>query len=179
MAKSINLCPLILALLLAAPVFGQQYPIHFVNAFKQAQEKRMAADAVLLENMEDAAEWLSAYRKRHGHMPELGLEQERAIKAIQTYMQKPNPYSVTGIQSDAERKPCALRFVEELSLNEVNRQQWQKQAPSSWRAEPGTITILWNGFDNLLLWGAGADRQPIFDGKSNSYAFAWRRYIPL
>lgn len=36
-----------------------------------------------------------------------------------------------------------------------------------WKAEPGTITILHNGYDLVAVWGADIDGHPVKDAKAN------------
>lgn len=162
-------------LLSALPVHAQQFPLHYVNAFKQAQDKRMAADKKLLDKMEDAADWLTQFRLTNGHFPEMGLEQDKSTSILQSKILLPNPYTVTGVASKEESsKPCPVRFITESGLNQARFQEYQKKAGADWRAEPGTITVLFDPRNAILIWGAGADRQPIFDSKSNQYMIAWR-----
>jgi|AGTN01.1.fsa_nt_gi hypothetical protein len=37
----------------------------------------------------------------------------------------------------------------------------------AWKAEPGTITILHNGYDLAAVWGADIDGHPVKDAKAN------------
>lgn len=37
----------------------------------------------------------------------------------------------------------------------------------NWKAEPGTITILHNGYDLAAVWGADIDGRPVKDAKAN------------
>lgn len=36
-----------------------------------------------------------------------------------------------------------------------------------WKADPGTITILHNGYDLVAIWGADIDGHPVKDAKAN------------
>ena len=162
--------------LLAAPANAQkQYPINFVNAFKQAQDRRQEADNKLIGNMETIAAWLVQFRLKFGHFPEAGVEQDKALHYLQTRIIKPNPYTQTGIASAEESKAlCPLRFICESNLNESKRLEWEKKAPPEWRAEPGSITVFINQQTDLVIWGAGADHLPVVDQKNNRSYLAWR-----
>src|SRR5579883_3117995 len=87
----------------------QQYPIHFVQAFKLAQERRIDADNKLLANMDSICDWLMYYRLKNGHLPEPGTEEDDCMEKLQKLI-KPNPYSETGVQTKADQKPCKIRF---------------------------------------------------------------------
>lgn len=159
----------------AAPVFSQQqHGFNFVAAFNQAQEKRIEADKKLLTKMEDFADILMSFQRKHGHFPEPGTEQDGITSFAQSKLLLPSPYSMTGVQSAAEKsKPCALRYFTDPTLNRSRIKEWQKKTPDDWKAEPGCISVI-NSEKVLLLWGAGADHQPLYDSKNNRYMFAWR-----
>ncbi len=136
----------------------------------------MEADKALLLNMELTADWLVNFKTKKGHFPEPGVEQDRGIVFLQKSILKASPYSSTGVVSSTEAHPCPVRFLNELGLTDSRRQEWQKSPPSSWRGEPGTITII-TGYQNyFLIWGAGADHMPIYDPKDNHYWLVWREF---
>ncbi len=153
----------------------QQHALHFVGAFKQAQDKRIEADKKMLNNMESAADWLVNFKMKYGHFPEPGVEQDNATAFLTKKLFKLSPYSMTGIMSQQEIKACPLRFVSDIGLIDCRREEWQKAPPSSWRAEPGTVTAIL-GDNYLLIWGAGADQLPIYDSKNNKFSLVWREF---
>jgi hypothetical protein len=153
----------------------KQAAINFVNEYKQAQDQRQAADRKIMDNMESVADWLVQFRLKFGHFPQVGVEQDKAIAYLQKKIMKPNPYSVTSVQSAEESKAyCPLNFVHEIGLIDATREAWEKQQPSSWNEQPGTITIIINEYSNAVLWGAGADHLPIRDNKLNKCYLTWR-----
>lgn len=157
------------------PVFAApDNAFNYVAAFKQAQEKRQEADRKLRAAMEDAADWLVGFRLRSGHFPEPGLEQERATAALQKRILGCNPYSATGVPQLSELKPCPIRFVNQSVLGPSQVKDWEKSVPTDWRALPGTVTVIHNNYDYLVLWGASADQLPIFDAKLSKLSLVWR-----
>lgn len=158
----------------AAP---KQNAISFVGEYKQAQDHRQEADKKLIDNMESVGDWLVQFKLKFGHFPEVGVEEQKATDYLQKKLMKSNPYSVTAIQSNAESKAyCPLRFIHDIGLSDPIREAWEKQIPSDWNAEPGTITIIINEYNNAVIWGAGADHLPIRDYKTNRAYFSWRTF---
>lgn len=156
------------------PAFAQKNAIHYVAAYKQAQDQRLEADRKLLTAMEDAADCLLKFRLKEGHFPEPGLEQEQFLSLLQNGALNRNPYSATGVKSQSENKACPVRFLMSAGLNDSKRCQWEKSVPLDWKAEPGTVTVIMDSHNFVLLWGAGAERNPIRNDKSNKYALVWR-----
>lgn len=154
---------------------AQQMPMNYVAAFNQAQEKRIQADKKLLNIMEDVADWLTDFRFRNGSFPEPGVDQDSAIETLRRKLLVPNPYTMTGVASEQEKKaPCQLRFVSYAGLNGQKYNECLKLAPSDWRADPGSITVVYDHTDAIMIWGAGADHMPIYDAKNNKLMLAWR-----
>lgn len=73
----------------------------------------------------------------------------------------PGTTSVNGFKP----APHAVRIkiVSDPSLSFVHADQWRKKMPESWREDPGTISIVHNGYDSCLIWGAGLEGKPVFD----------------
>lgn len=151
----------------------KQYPFHFVAAYDQAQKARLEADNKLFANMKLLEEWLINFKKENGHLPELGSEQNNALADLATYL-NPNPYSQTGIMTANERRICPLKFSVNLTLDKKTSEQWECAAPDSWLAEPGSLAVISNTQDFFLIWGAGADRQPLHDTQSKKYRLVFR-----
>ncbi len=154
----------------------EQYPIHFVYAFRTAQEKRIAADKRLLANMDTICDWLMYYRIKNGHLPEPGAEENEAIEKLQRIIQ-PNPYSATGVQTKESLQPCKLVFKWDNLLNDIKRKEWQSKAPDDWQAEPGTITVIMAHREFVLVWGAGSEHRPIFDDKHKQTYLSWHDFL--
>jgi len=155
----------------------KQLPINFVNQFKQAQDIRSAADKKLIDNMEACADWLIKFRTHLGHFPFVGPEEDKAIAYLQTKLLKPNPYTMTAVASTEEKKAvCPIKFVHDIGLTDVQREAWETKPPQDWKAEPGSITIIVNEYDNLVIWGSSADRNPVIDFKTNKCYLSWRAF---
>jgi hypothetical protein len=175
------LCRVVLFLLVASwlspPCFAQQYAANYVYALKQAQEKRLEADKKLVDFMESLADWLVQFRLKFGHWPEVGVEQDRATKFVREKLLKPNPYCLTGVLSAEESKvSCPVRFVQDQTICDDRRLEWEKTPPSLWKGEPGTITVIYDQYDNIVLWGAGAEHLPVQDCKNNKTFLTWRSF---
>lgn len=154
----------------------EQYPIHFVAAYRIAQEKRIDADKKLLANMDSICDWLMYYRMKNGHLPEPGAEEEKCLEKLQQII-KPNPYSATGLQSTTALKPCKIRFQWDYMLSDAKRKEWQTKAPDEWQAEPGTITVIMAHSEFVLVWAAGAEHRPILDDKHKTTFLSWHDFI--
>lgn len=61
--------------------------------------------------------------------------------------------------SSKDRERLSLVFLSSLSKNDLAA--IRSNPPASWRAEPGTITIIHNGYDLAVFWGASADGRPL------------------
>ena len=57
--------------------------------------------------------------------------------------------------------PTNVKIKVDLALSAILSESYRRAAPSSWRAEPGTITVFHNTEDYYLIWGAGLDGKPL------------------
>lgn len=146
----------------------KQQPFHFVAAYDQAQKARQEADNKLSNNMKRLEDWLARFKNEHNHLPEQGSEQDDAIIELEAYL-NPNPYSQTGIMASRERRACPLRFITDLTLDRKKFGQWENAVPDNWVADPGSLTIISNTIDFFLIWGAGADHQPLRSPETKKY----------
>ncbi|MBY0358941.1 MAG: hypothetical protein K2W82_13130 [Candidatus Obscuribacterales bacterium] len=143
------------------PAFAQyEKATQYLGVFELASKQRLLADTCLLENMKKLSQWLVTYKSEKGHFPEAGSEQEQAQLFLQTYLQA-NPYMPNS--------SFKIRFVDDLGLNQQNCEHWQQISAPSLKAAPGTITVITNNENLLLIWGAGADMRPLVDTKTGKY----------
>lgn len=108
-------------------------------------------------------------RKQIDLLDPLVLErEEQALKIARSLPE--NPYKILTKQSTDEetsQSVARVRFVLEPSLCESNLTDWRKEPPAQWKEIPGTISIVHNGYDYLIVWGASFDGKPVcFDGKT-------------
>lgn len=69
--------------------------------------------------------------------------------------------------SGKDRERLSLVLLSSLSQNDLA--EIRRNPPASWRAEPGTITIIHNGYDLAVFWGASADGRPLRDLETGEY----------
>ncbi|MEZ4543155.1 MAG: hypothetical protein R3C24_04560 [Cyanobacteriota/Melainabacteria group bacterium] len=111
-------------------------------------------------------------RKKIDLLDPLVLErEEQALKIARSL--KENPYKILTKQSTAEQSSesesseTRVKFVLAPSLSESNLTDWRKEPPTQWKETPGTISIVHNGYDFFIVWGASFDGKPVcFDGKT-------------
>ncbi len=178
MKKVLKTVSFVLFLLILSPSVQSappQTPFHFTEAFKLAVKLRQEADDKLFDNMEAIAEWLEYYKQKHGRFPEVGTDQDQAEQFFRRYL-KNNPYSATAVQKREETLPCKVRFEYNSQLNNQLIQQWLTTPPSTWKAEPGTIVVIINTENEIVIWGCGADHLPIMDFKNNKVRLVIRDF---
>lgn len=175
---AILLASLLICLPLPSANAQKHLPFNYVAAYKQAQEARTQADTKLIKIMEDIADFLAQFRRRSGHFPYVGVEENRALELIQKRIARPNPYTTTVIASAEEKQSlCPLQLIRSGVLSRDTRKDWLKKAPEDWKAPPGTITIIMNEKNDLVIWGAAADRQPVINNKNARHYLAWRSFL--
>jgi len=165
---------------------GTAYGAHLVSAkspkgklLERAQlalEVNRRAEGELYDQMKSVGSWLEDFRDQYGRFPSLDAESEAAFDEL--YQRLPaDPYAinpsdgnpVTSAAAHNENTVSAaagrqrVRIILDTGLNDDQVRQLEIQAPPLWRAQPGTITVINNGEDRYLIWGAGADRQSIRD----------------
>lgn len=142
--------------------------IHYVATYDLAMKARQEADNKLFANMELLADWLIDFKQQYGHFPEPGVENDLTLERLKTIL-KQNPYSQTGITSKEETRPCPVHFINDAGLDARLYEQLKKAPPESWKDDPGSITVICNHENCILIWGAGADKRPLMDMSSGKY----------
>ena len=151
-----------------------QHAFNFTEAYKLAIKLNQDADNDLFENMEMIAEWFAMHKEQHGHFPEIGADQEKADQFFKRVLKR-NPFSATSVKSKQEaERHCIVRYECGSQLNTKLIQQWETSPPSLWKAEPGTITVMTNSENLLLIWAAGADHLPLVDPRNRKTRFLVR-----
>lgn len=139
----------------------------YVEAFRQTINQILAADSDLYLQMQYAAKRMTLYYQKYGHFPRSGVEQDKFIQSVLRHFNF-NPYrpKVTELyykqQPDEDTKSHLYILTDPLITLERLR-AFRKNAPDSWKAEPGTIMILTNGEGTFAVWGTSADRLPLRD----------------
>ena len=149
-----------------------QHAFHFTEAYKLAIKLNQEADDKMFDNMQVIAEWFAYQKETHGRFPEVGVDQEKAEQFYRRYLRN-NPYSATSVQTRAEAgRPCVVRFECNPLMSRKMIEAWELAPPQTWRAEPGTITVITNSENLVAVWAAGADRTPLMDARTHKVRFA-------
>jgi hypothetical protein len=79
------------------------------------------------------------------------------------------PLNATSPFKNAVSKPVTpmhvsrVKIVADSGISFASADAWRNRMPADWKAAPGTIQVVHNGFDSCLIWGAGVDGTPVFD----------------
>lgn len=153
---------------IAAPT---QHAFNFTEAYKLAIKLNQDADDRMYENMEALADWFLYNKETYGRFPEIGADEEKADQFCKRFL-KNNPYSATGSLTKAEQnRQCKVRFQTDGLLGRRLIEALSTSPPPSWTAEPGTITVVTNTENIILVWAAGADHRPLMDAKTGKARF--------
>lgn len=137
-----------------------------------ARQDVARCDLELSHQMKTVLAKMRAYfkeRKKIDLLDPLVLErEEQALKIAHSLPE--NPYKILTKQSTDEEgnfSKARVKFLLSPSLCESNLTDWRKEPPAQWKETPGTISIVHNGYDYLIVWGASFDGKPVcFDGKT-------------
>jgi hypothetical protein len=161
-------------------------------------------DAELRRQMKSVAAWLQDFTVWNSRFPSFGdtmnwAEQQLAI------LVPGNPYQLGGaITASANSAPSAgsvappttinptpflvganpgpsgrVRLYVDQSLNGNLVEQFLDDPPSTWVADPGSISAISNNQDLYIVWGAGADGLPLRDPQTGRiYIVAGRWGFP-
>jgi hypothetical protein len=54
-----------------------------------------------------------------------------------------------------------VKLVMDPSLTEIEIQEWERNPPDEWSADPGTVTVISNQQNLYVVWGAGYNGKPL------------------
>lgn len=149
-------------------------PPELYHQMLEAQLAASKADEALYEDMQLVASQLSLFVTRNGRFPEPGPE-STAVSRNLGHSLVDNPYfsdAMLALNLSSNGTRCdpagtGIRIEVDLGLCPNSAHQLsQNGLPDSFKASPGTITIIHNTEDTLLVWGAGIDGKPIRNPKS-------------
>lgn len=136
----------------------------------QAQLAVRDADDKMYKSMQTAADHLQKYRSLHHRFPEPGSELDRFIAGMDA--RAPNPYKANQLLAQDLPESCPrqieYRVSTELGLSTQFVLAASKQPPKSWQAAPGTITIIHNTENMIVVWAAGVNGLPIIDSTTGN-----------
>lgn len=98
-----------------------------------------------------------------------GVGQEKFLSPLGLLLGA-NPYEK---KTDAEAKggnpKARLKLEFSPALSDAAISLWRKNPPADWQAKPGTVVVMHNGFDQLLVFEADGTGRPVFDGERQRF----------
>lgn len=153
---------------------------NYAEVYKEMLASVIKADSQLANDMETVAETLQEFAQAQGHFPDPGDDIDGLSLELSALLPG-NPFLGSGVSStDANSKsqPASGDFLDEYSqaptasrakvvfdpsLNASFVDKLSQEPYSTWRAKPGTVVAVTNGYDLCLVWGAGIDETPVRD----------------
>ncbi len=119
-------------------------------------------DDLLYADMEKVASRLKRYIERLGHFPHHGEEMGHALARLNRAAPV-NPYEAP---ENGKKIKTRVSLIVDKSLTRDTITKIEDKLAPYWSGEPGTITVIANKKDLMLVWGAGMDSKPIKDAKT-------------
>lgn len=147
----------------------------YLTLYKEMLASNLKADEQLVTDMETVAQTLQEFAESEGHfpdaadvaaglslelsatlpknpyvhdVPDVGKKPEEGADLLDEYVQQVEPSKRAQVVFDPS---ISQTMVERLSVN----------PRADWKASPGTVVAVTNGYDLCLIWGAGMDEQPV------------------
>lgn len=140
-------------------------------ALKLFHQQVDAANVVLLEELGKVADRLqrhqsSLFRRDRQVFPVSPEEKDRLERDLSSVVGA-NPYQqlLPAINPGFSAGGKRVRVVLDPSISEADVNRMRTFRILDWKARPGTITAVHNGYDLTAVWAAGADGKPL-PGKS-------------
>lgn len=154
---------------LSAPT---QHAFHFTEAYKLAIKLNQEADDKMYDNMQVLSGWFAFQKETYGRFPEPDVDREKAEQFYRRNLRN-NPYSATAVQTSSEAgRTCVVRFECNPFMTRKMIEAWELAPPPTWRAEPGTITVITNSENLVAVWASGASRTPLIDPRTGKVRFS-------
>ncbi len=156
---------------LAKPA-GQSY----AAIYKEVLAAAIKADEQLLTDMDTVAQTLQEFAEAQGHFPDTGDDIAGLSLELSAVLPR-NPYGPNTPNAEAQKlqpssdlldeysqvvKPRA-QVIYDPSINETIVDRLSLQPYETWKAKPGTVVAVTNGYDLCLICGAGIDERPVKD----------------
>lgn len=136
----------------------------YLEQLKVLKEVMAKADDQLFAVMQYVAGRLVTHYHWKGHMPGPGWDQE-SLKSALAHKYSGNPYFISDERFGQVEQTAAdhleLVFIKDPTLSEISVAKYKEQAPSEWRAKPGTIVVITGDSNLALVWGANAEGLPL------------------
>lgn len=131
---------------------------------QRTRKEILDLDLKMVDEIHLAARELKSYfsrikKFRFGKLSILPTSKQKSLeiaKFVSSHL-PPNPYKQLIPKAAKERTFVSLDAS--ISLNNLER--YRTSPPKSWKNSPGTINIVHNGYDLVLIWGAASNGRPI------------------
>ena len=102
-------------------------------------------------------------------------EMQGAALQESTSAQSVNENDDSGsIDTDTAANLNRVWLTYDPSLNENMAQEYLTDPPDDWTGQPGTINVVSNNQNLIIVWGAGANGKPITIRSCGKYAIGWK-----
>jgi hypothetical protein len=144
----------------------------YLQQFAEVIALVIRADKEMWAQLQVVSRKLDQFYFVRGHFPETDDEKELFRKSLLRYI-KVNPYLPQRMDiANNERIPddglVKIHFLQEAAMTPNMVRDWAHSAPPSWRADPGTIFVITNGYNYYCLWATSADSLPLRDLEHSS-----------
>lgn len=154
-------------------VLAKQVSQKYAAVYKEMLAAALKADQQLAIDMDTVAETLKEFADAQGHFPDTGDDIAGLSLELSAVLPK-NPYSPDSTSNsqpaadfmDAYEQPVKqerAQVVFDPSINERIVERLMTEPSADWKAKPGTVVAVTNGYDLCLVWGAGTDERPVRD----------------
>ena len=156
-------------------VSAKQVSQKHADLYKEMLAASLKADQQLVTDMETVAETLKEFADAQGHFPDAGDDIAGLSLELSSVLPK-NPYSGADMKTEMpepasdlldeyarQKREERAQVIFDPSLSETLVDKLSMEPYSTWKAKPGTVVAVTNGYDLCLVWGAGIDEQPVRD----------------
>ena len=132
------------------------------------------ADANLVTEMKATRNALAGYLKERAgksgaqpfpNTPEnVEKMKERLSSALSANPYEKEPILKSELQRQEAGSKSRIRVFFDPTVSANRLTGWRKKPPEAFKASAGTITVIHNGYDFAVIWGASIDGRPVRDG---------------
>lgn len=158
------------------PTAAKQVTSKFAAIYKEMLAAALKADQQLAIDMDTVAQTIKEFADAQGHFPDTGDDIAGLSLELSAVLPK-NPYSADSAANantqssqpatdlmDAYEQPAKqerAQVIYDPSINATIVDRLITEPSANWKAKPGTVVAVTNGYDLCLIWGAGIDELPM------------------
>lgn len=155
----------------ASPALARPVSQKYAALYKEMLAASLNADKLLVNDMQTVAQTLQEFADSQGHFPNTGDDINGMSLELSAVLPK-NPYtnqeskvSANADMLDGYSQEIVSRaqIIYDPSLAESIVDKLATQPSDTWKAKPGTVVAVTNGYDLCLVWAAGIDERPVRD----------------